>query len=221
MIVLLRAGSFLVNLALFAGAPYLLGLAWPWALLVAAALFLSSWWACGHVVARSAPASRVQEDAAHRAADRLGVAAPRFVRAVEGWTAAAVRCGRGYGILVGDDVAPEHHDAVLVHEIAHYATGDLFWEPFTDGPARLLVHAAHAVPPLGVIAIPFLLLGAPLARATELRADRLAAEAVPGYPAVLREVAARMEARGTFLYPSLGTRIRHSARDSDFAPPAV
>ena len=219
MIPLLRAGSLLVNVALFAGAPCLLGLAWPWALLVAAALFALVWWACGHV-ARSAPASRGQEDAAHRAAERLGVAPPRFVRTVEGWTAAAVRCGRGYGILVGADVAPEHHDAVLVHEIVHYATGDLFWEPFTDGPARLLVHAAHAVPPLGVIAIPFLLLGAPLARATELRADRLAARAVPGYSAVLRDVAPRMGARGTFLYPSLGARIRHSARDSEFTPPA-
>ncbi|MHC4816782.1 MAG: hypothetical protein ACYTF8_01805 [Planctomycetota bacterium] len=219
MIALLRAGSFLVNLALFAGVPYLLGLAAPWALLVAAALFLGSSWACSRV-ARSAPASQAQEDAAHRAARLLGVVAPRFVRAVEGWTAAAVRCGRGYGILVGADVAAEHHDAVLVHEIAHYATGDLFWEPFTDGPARLLLHAAHTVPPLVVIAVPFLVLGAPLARATELRADRLAAGAVPGYPAVLREVAARMEARGTLLYPSLGARIRHSARNSDTTSPA-
>ncbi|MHC4972923.1 MAG: M48 family metalloprotease [Planctomycetota bacterium] len=215
MIVLLRAGSFLVNLALFAGVPYLLGLAAPWALLVAVALFSGCWWACSHLGARSAPASRAQEDAAHRAANLLGVAPPRFVRAVEGWTAAAVRWGRGYGILVGADVASEHHDAVLVHEIAHYATGDLFWEPFTDGPARLLLHAAHTVPPLVVIAIPFLVLGAPLARATELRADRLAARAVPGYSAVLREVAARMEARGTLLYPSLGARVRHSARNSD------
>ena len=219
MIALLRAGSLLLNVALFAGVPYLLGLAWPWALLVAAALFLLSWWACGHVP-RSEAASPEQEEAARRAAGRLGVAAPRFVGAVAGWTAAAVRCGRGYGILVGADVAPQHHDAVLVHEIAHYATGDLSWEPFTDGPARLLVHAARSVPPLGVIAIPFLLLGAPLARATELRADRLAARAVPGYPAVLREVAPMMEARGTFLYPSLHARIRHSARDSDVIPPA-
>jgi hypothetical protein len=68
------------------------------------------------------------------------------------------------------------------------------------------------------MAIPFLLLGAPLARATELRADRLAARAVPGYEAILRDVAPRMEARGTVLYPSLGTRIRHSARDSDSTP---
>jgi hypothetical protein len=219
MIAVLRAGSFLVNLALFAGVPHLLGLGWPWALLVAAACFLGSWCACGRV-ARSAPASRAQEDAARRAARLLGTAAPRFVREVEGWTAAAVRRGWGYGLLVGADVAPEHHDAVLVHEIAHYSTGDLFWEPFTDGPARLLVHAAHAVPPLVVIALPFLLLGGPLARATELRADRLAAGAVPGYPAVLREVAVRMEARGTLLYPSLGARIRHSARNSDVCSPA-
>ena len=219
MIALLRAGSLLFNFALFAGVPYLLGLAWPWALLVAGALFASTWWACGHMP-RHAAASAEQEEAARRAARRLGVAAPRFVGAVEGWTAAAVRCGRGYGLLVGADVAREHHDAVLVHEIAHYATGDLFWEPFTDGPARLLVHAAHSVPPLGVIAIPFLLLGTPLARATELRADRLAARAVPGYPAVLREVAPRMEARGTLLYPSLRARIRHSARDSNVNPPA-
>ncbi len=219
MIALLRLGSFLVNLALFAGVPYLLGLAVPWALVLAAALFACCWWACGHV-ARSAPASQAQEDAARRAARLLGVAAPRFVRSVEGWTAAAVRCGRGYGLLVGADVAPEHHDAVLVHEIAHYATGDLFWEPFTDGPARLLVHAAHRVPPLVVIAVPFLVLGAPLARATELRADRLAARAVPGYPGVLREVATRLEARGTLLYPSLRRRVRHSARNSDSPAPA-
>lgn len=219
MIAFLRLGSFLVNLALFAGTPYLLGLALPWALVLAAALFFGCWWACGHV-ARSAPASSAQEEAARRAARLLGVAAPRFVRAVDGWTAAAVRCGRGYGLLVGVDVAPEHHDAVLVHEIAHYATGDLFWEPFTDGPARLLVHAGHRVPPLVVIAVPFLVLGAPLARATELRADRLAARAVPGYPGVLREVATRLEARGTLLYPSLNTRVRHSARDSDSPAPA-
>jgi len=156
MIAFLRAGSLLFNFALFAGVPYLLGLAWPWALLVAVALFLLSWWACGHVP-RNEAASAEQEESARRAAQKLGVVAPRFVGAVEGWTAAAVRCGRGYGLLVGADVAQEHHDAVLVHEIAHYATGDLFWEPFTDGPARLLVHAAHSVPPLGVIAIPFLL----------------------------------------------------------------
>lgn len=219
MIALLRLGSFLVNLALFAGAPYLLGLPAPWAFVTAAALFLGCWWACGRVT-RSAPASQTQEDAAHRAARLLGVEAPRFVRAVDGWTAAAVRCGRGYGLLVGADVASEHHDAVLVHEIAHYATGDLLWEPFTDGPARLLVHAAHRVPPAVVMAVPFLVLGAPLARATELRADRLAARAVPGYPAVLRDVAVRLEARGTLLYPSLRTRIRHSARNSDSSAPA-
>lgn len=214
MIALLRGGSLLFNLAVFLGVPCLVGLAWPWALGVAAALFLASWLACGHLP-RSEAASPAQEEAARRGAARLGVAPPRFVRVVSGWTAAAVRSGRGYGILIGADIAPAHYEAVLVHEIAHYATGDLLWEPFTDGPARLLVHAAHRVPPLGVIAIPFLLLGAPLARATELRADRLAARAVPGYPAVLREVAPRMEARGTVLYPSIQARIRHSARDSD------
>ncbi|MHC4548696.1 MAG: M48 family metalloprotease [Planctomycetota bacterium] len=214
MIALLRAVSFLANLALLFGVSRLLGLEWPWALAVAAVCFLLSWWGCGFA-SQGETASPEERAAAAHAADLMGVAQPRFVRSVPGWTAAAVRSGRGYGLLVGRDVAPEHREAVLAHEMAHFATGDLFWEPFTDGPGRLLLQVSHRVPPLVVMAVPFLLLGAPLARVTELRADRLAARFVPSYVSVLREIAARIERRATFLYPSLGARIRYSARNSN------
>jgi len=214
MIPLLRAGSFLANAALFVVVPRLLGAPWPWAAAVAVALFGACWFACGRVPRSEAAEPEVHE-AASGAARAMGAEQPRFVRALPGWTAAAVRAGAGYGLLVGVEVRPEHREAVLAHEIAHHATGDLFWEPFTDGPARLLHAAVRNVSPLGVIALPFLLLGAPLARATELRADRLAADAVSSYPAVLREVASKMEARASLLYPSLRSRVRHAARDSN------
>ena len=214
MIALLRAGSFLTNLAVFAGVPLLCGLAWPWAGVVAAACFSLSWWACGRAPqSETAPPGACA--AAERAAERMGAEPPRFVRTVGGWTAGAVRAGSGYGLVVGDEVAPEHCEAVLAHEIAHFTTGDLLWEPLTDGPARGLLAAAHRAPPLILAALPFLVLGAPLARATELRADRLAADTVPRYAGVLRDVAARMEVRGTILYPSVGVRIRHAARDAE------
>ena len=78
--------------------------------------------------------------------------------------------------------------------------------------ARLLLGAAGRVPPLLLAAVPFLILAAPLARATELRADRLAAAVVPSYAVTLAEVTDKMGRAETFLYPSLSTRVR-SARN--------
>jgi Zn-dependent protease with chaperone function len=126
----------------------------------------------------------------------------------------AVRARGGYGLLLGVEVDPDHREAVLAHEVAHYVRGDLFWEPFTDGPGRLLAAAASGVPPIWVIAVPFLLLGAPLARATELEADRLAAGCIPSYGRVLSAVASRMGPSRTLMYPGLSARARHVARDS-------
>jgi Zn-dependent protease with chaperone function len=128
-----------------------------------------------------------------------------------------VRRGRGYGLLVGDALEPHHLEAVLGHEIAHHRGGDLLWEAFTDGPARLLLPAVRKVPPLVCAVFPFLLLGAPLARATELRADRLAAARIPSYPVVLAEVAKSSGGAETLLYPSLRERVRRSARHSETA----
>jgi len=219
MIPLLRAASLLGNLGVAFGLPWLLGLPAGWTLLLGAGLFLLVWWETGRAPAgRDAPEAHVA--LAAQAARRLGVEPARFLRVVPGWTAAAVRRGRGYGLLVGEDVRPEHVEAVLAHEIAHFAAGDLLWEPFTDGPARIVLERTRALPPLGLIALPFLLWGAPLARLTELRADRLAADAVPGYAATLRELADKMGPGAGLLYPSLGTRVRHSARHSKTQLPA-
>jgi len=213
MIPALRAGSFAVNGAVFFGLPWLGGLPWPAAVAVAVGMFAAAWWACGRTPpSTSAPPGVV--DAAARTAERMGVPPPRYVGSLPGWTAAAVRAGRGYGLLVGVEVEAGHREAVVAHEIAHFRMGDLFWEPFTDGPARLLVSAAGRVPPLWVIAVPFLVLAAPLARATELAADRLAAGCVPAYPAVLREVARKMGSAPSLFYPGLNARVRHTARDS-------
>ena len=66
----------------------------------------------------------------------------------------------------------------------------------------------------GIAAASTVILGAPLARATELRADELAARVVSDYPAVLRRISARLGAASTLLYPTLPRRIRHSARYS-------
>jgi hypothetical protein len=100
--------------------------------------------------------------------------------------------------------------------MAHYAAGDLFWEPFTDGPARVLLGAAGGF--FRVTALPFLPWAAPLAKLTELNADRLAADAFPDYADVLRDVAHTMGAGAGVLYPSMGQRARHTARDSKGAP---
>ena len=213
MIALLRAGSFLVNLAIFGGVPLACGADLVVAGGVALLCFVLSWWACGlHPQGEPAPPSFVV--VARETSRLLEMPAPTTVIGLEGWSAAAVRSGRGYALLLGNEVAAEHRAAVLAHEIAHVRNGDLFWEPFTDGPGRLLLAAATRLPPLVVAAVPFLLLGAPLARATELRADAAAARCLPSYHAVLQEVAQVLGGRTSLLYPSLRTRARVSARDS-------
>lgn len=214
MIALLRVGSFAINVVVFFGVPYLCGLSWSVSAVVAVALFALSWWGCGARPRARAASESVTRDA-QEAARLMGARAPAFVAEVPGWTAAAVRAGAAsYGLLVGEEVAPEDRVAILAHEIAHATTGDLLWEPFTDGPARLLHAAARRVPPLWVTVFPFLMLGAPLARATELRADALAARAVSDYSAVLRRIPSSIARTSTLLYPPLPQRIRHSARYS-------
>jgi len=211
MIPLLRVLSFLGNAAVFAGVPLLLGATWPVAAAIALALFGLSFWACGRAPPGT-PAPADAQQAAEHAARSMALPPPRFVRTVPGWTAAAVRAGRGYGLILGADVAPRHREAVLAHEMAHFAAGDLLWEPFTDGPARVLLEATRGL--FRVTAIPFLVFGAPLARATELEADRLAVDALPGYADILREVAVKMGPGKGVLYPSLGQRVRYAARHS-------
>jgi len=211
MIPLLRALSFLGNTAVFAGVPLLIGLPWTAAAVIAVALFGVSYWACGRAP-RGAPAPEDARAAADVAARKMAAPPPRFLRVVPGWTAAAVRAGRGYGLLIGEEVAARHREAVLAHEIAHFARGDLFWEPFTDGPARVLMETTRGL--FRVTVIPFLVFGAPLARATELAADCLAADALPDYADTLRELAAKMGPGKGVFYPSLGRRVRHAARHS-------
>ncbi|MGH2670223.1 MAG: hypothetical protein ACRDH5_14095, partial [bacterium] len=131
-----------------------------------------------------------------------------------GWTAAAVRAPGGYGLLLGREVAPEHYRALLAHEIAHASEGDLFWEPYTDGPARLIVSSLRGTPVLLFPFLPLLLFAVPLARATEVRADRRASAVVPSYPEALKEVARRGGGGPSLLHPSPALRLRVSARDS-------
>jgi hypothetical protein len=214
LIPLLRAGALALNLALPTGLALLLGLGWGWGVALAVALLALCWWACG-LSPPGAEARAGTVDAALGAARLMGAPAPRFVREVPGWTAAAVRRGRGYGLLVGDALEPHHLEAVLGHEIAHHLSGDLLWEAFTDGPARLLLPIVRRVPPLVCVVFPFLLFGVPLAKATELRADRMAAARIPSYPVVLAEVANALGGAETILYPSLRARVRHSARHSN------
>ena len=133
-------------------------------------------------------------------AQRMGVAAPRAVWTLRGRTAAATRVGTGYALLLGDDVAPQQVEALLAHEIAHYKTGDIFWEPFTDGPVRILVALARACAPFWLAVFPLLLFGAPLARITELRADQVAARAVSSYLFVLKEFTQEESAQSSLLY---------------------
>jgi hypothetical protein len=215
MIPLLRALSFLANAALFAAAPLLLGLGWPSAAALAAALFVLSFWACGRAP-DGAAAHAETVAAAARAAERMGAPPPLFVRTVPGWTAGAVRARGGYGLVLGADVSPRHREAVLAHEIAHHVAGDLFWEPLTDGPARVLLETTRG--PFRVLAVPFMVAAAPLGKVTELNADRLASRAFPSYAATLREVADEMGPGGGLFYPSLRQRARHAARHSKGDP---
>lgn len=217
MIPLLRAACFLANTMLFAAPPLLLGLPWPAAAGVVTALFGVSFLLCGRAP-KGAPAHAETVATAARAAERMGVPPPRFVRTVPGWTAGAVRAGRGYGLVLGEEVAAAHREALLAHEIAHHAAGDLFWEPFTDGPARVLLEATCG--PFRILALPFLVAAAPLGKVTELNADRLAAAAFPTYAAILREVADRMGPGAGLFYPTLGQRARHAARGSKGIPRA-
>jgi hypothetical protein len=217
MIALLRALSFLANTALFIAPPLLLGLPWPAAAAVALALFGVSFLLCGRAP-KGAPAHAEAVAAAARAAERMGAPPPRFVRTVPGWTAGAVRAGRGYGLVLGEEVASAHREAVLAHEIAHHVAGDLLFEPFTDGPARVLLESTCGL--FRILAVPFLVAAAPLGKVTELNADRLAAAAFPSYAAILREVADKMGPGAGLFYPTLGQRARHAARGSKGIPRA-
>jgi len=209
MIAAFRLASFALNLAAFVAPALLLRLPPVLALLP----FPLVAWLCARAPRGAAADPAIAEEAAALAA-RLGAPPPRFVRVVPGWTAAAVRDGLSYGLLLGDEVEPVHRAPALAHEIAHARDGDLAFEPFTDGPARLLLPAVLRMPPLLLPLLPFFLLAIPLARATELRADRAAAEAVPSYPDVLQEVARRWGARGGLLYPSVERRRSELARHS-------
>ena len=214
MIAVLRAGALLLNLAVVVGAPLLCGLAWSWVALIAAVFFAWSWWGCGRP-GPSRDGDAAMHEAAANAARAMHAPPPRDVRIVDGWTAGAVGGrGAGYVLMLGEEVDPSHREAVLAHEIAHVVTGDLAWEPFTDGPARLLLPALRRIPPLGIAVFPFFLCAVPLAKRSELRADRLAARAIAAYPATLQDVADKMGVGGSILYPSLHERIRHSAQDS-------
>jgi hypothetical protein len=213
MILLLRLGAFALNVGFVAAAALLAGAPAPAVPAVVAALAALSWWGCGRAPAGD-PAPEAIVAAARALASELGAAPPRFVCMHPGWFGAAVRDGVSYGLLLGREVREDERRAVLAHEIAHAASGDLLWEPFTDGPARLLQPVLAGFPPLALPLCPLLLLGVPLARATELAADRRAASVVPGYAAALERIAA-LEPRGASpLYPSIRERIRVSARNS-------
>lgn len=214
MILLLRLGALLLNVAAFALPVVLLDLPWFLALLPFPLLA----WACARLPPAEPGSPEIEEEAA-AIARLLGAPAPRFVRRVPGWTAAAARARLSYGLIVGSEIGPGHRRAVLAHEIAHAREGDLLWEPFTDGPARLLLPAVQKAPLLALPLLPFFLLAVPLARRTELLADRIAAAAVPSYPEILTEVAARWGGRSGLLYPSLRRRRAEVARHSLEGPP--
>jgi len=212
-IALLRGGALLVNAACFLAVPRLLGAPWWAAPPFAALCFLGSR-LYARRVPEGEPADPVTSSAARRLAERIGMSHPAFVRVVPGWTAGAVLRGDGYGLVIGEEVDPAYREAILAHELAHVALGDLVWEPWTDGVARALTPAVRKLPPILLIVFPMFLLGAPLARWTELRADDFAAGLVSSYPSVLKEVASIHRSGGTLLYPSLRKRADRSARRS-------
>jgi len=212
-ITLLRWGSLALNALTLCGVPWLLGAPIPLAVTFAVVAFALSYWATGRAP-EGESADPMTVSVARRLAERMDLAPPRFVRSQPGWTAGAVRMGTGYGLVVGEEVEPAHREAILAHELAHVLSGDLRWEPWADGFARVLTPAVRKVPPISLIVFPLFLLGAPLARATELRADDLAAASVSTYPAVIKEVASLVDAGETLLYPSLRARAHRSARRS-------
>ena len=71
MILVLRAGALLVNVAVVAGLPLLLGLPWPWALLLAVCFFALVRWACS-ALPETEPADRQTEQIANELAARMG-----------------------------------------------------------------------------------------------------------------------------------------------------
>ena len=213
MIALLRAGTLLVNAGVAFGLPILFDVPLTGAAGIAFLLAALSWWGCGRAPRGADAAEEIRQEAFEVAA-LLDTPPPQFVRALPGWTAAVVRAPGGYGLLMGRDVAKAHRQAVMAHELAHVRTGDLAWEPLTDGPIRLVAPLIQVVPPLAIAFAPLCIFGVPLARATELRADRVASARVPSYPRALQEFASSGRWRPSFLYPSLGKRLRVLARAS-------
>ena len=212
-IALLRGGSLLANVAVLVGVPLLLGAGWIASVAFAVLVFCLVYRASARAPDGDT-ADPVTVSLARRLSEKMKLDSPQFVRRHPGWTAGAVRVGQGYGLVIGDEVEARHREAVLAHELAHVAAGDLLWEPVTDGIARILTPIVRKLPPIALVVFPFFLLGAPLARATELRADDLAARCVPSYPSVIKEVASIVGGRETLLYPSLEARASRSARRS-------
>lgn len=213
MIVALRAGAFLGNLVPSFLFPLWLGASVPVAVAIAVSCFCLCWWACGRAP-KSVPADPAARAEAGEIAEKFGVAAPRYVGVIAGDSAGVVRKGSGYAVLLGADLPETHRRAVMAHELAHVVQGDLFWEPFTDGPLRLLLPVARIVPPVFLVCAPLLLFGVRLARTTELRADRLAANVVSSYPLVLHELASLRNSNSSILYPTLDQRRRVAAQRS-------
>jgi Zn-dependent protease with chaperone function len=213
MIALLRGAALATNVAVVGGAALLLGAA-PWvAAGCVAAFFAGMAW----VTARAPRTGPVDPDVVAQVSDvarRMGVSAPRAVKGIDGATAAVGRVGLGYQLLLGRELDARHRDAVVAHELAHVATGDLLWEPFTDGPARALARPVCAFALLWVPVFPFFIFGVPLARLTELRADRLAARAIKSYPLVLEELTGDTRKRMSLLYPPVTRRLEVAAQDS-------
>jgi hypothetical protein len=213
MIAALRVAALLTNVGVLVGGPWWLGVPLWGAVAFAAICFWLSWVIAGRVP-EGESADPMVISTARRLAERMGLEHPVFVRRHPGWMAGAARAPGGYGLVVGDEIEPEHREAVLAHELAHVAEGDLDWEPWTDGFARAVLPAVRAMPPFFLAVFPFFLFGAPLARLTELRADDRAAAVNSTYPLVLQEIASIVGSRATILYPSLAQRSRRSARRS-------
>ncbi|MDH3591096.1 MAG: hypothetical protein OER88_04420, partial [Planctomycetota bacterium] len=132
--VLLRAASLAVNVAFAFGLPWwLTGRVWV-AAAIATVFFGVVAWASRRAPPYRAACDDVSEIAT-QVCERLGAPPPRFVGECDGWTAGVVRSSGGYGFILGHRVEPEHRGAVLAHEVAHALSGDLSWEPWTDGPA--------------------------------------------------------------------------------------